>query len=343
MKSVVTMMGWGGVLGALFLTGCSGPVEATTEEPAAGAPDVFELFENTNRRLVSDSADGESAEKLLLDDRLDASGKVRVRVYECSAYGQVLEVRCGVDPDEVLVGGGAWADYGPPPLSWGALLVASAPLDANLETWVGKSKDHMAANHHTLHTYAVGMKLTGVTRATLLGTTSANAPKYIVYREMTSGSDPHPSVDAPLPGGYQVLGGGGLVNYSGCNGVMLTASYRSSGTKWFASAKDHESPCSGTISARVIGVTTGTIPGFGQLLTQQRSASIFSNSGVGTISKNQTSGWATVCAGGATDGNRLLFQMSPTDNDNFRTGSKDHITPAAGATFTYVMEVKKKP
>lgn len=333
-----TVAVWGGLFGVLLgVTACGAPTDSAEAVPAG----TFQLFDNTNRRVVSDSADGEFAEKGLLDDRLDASGRVRIRVYECTGYGQLNEVHCGVDPDEVLVGGGAWADYGPPPLSWGALLVASAPLNANLETWVGKSKDHMKANHHTLHTYAVGMKLSGVTRATLLGTTSPTAPKYIIYREATSGVDQHPARDVSLPTGYQVLGGGGWANFSGCNGNMLTASYRSSATKWFASSKDHESPCPGTISTRVIGVTTGTIPGFGQLLAQQREASVFSSGGVGTVSKNQTSGWATTCAGGKTTGNRLLFQMSPTDDNNFLTGSKDHLVPASGTTFTYVMEVKK--
>lgn len=327
------------ILGTLALAiGCSAEVEQSNADN--GTTDgQYQVFDNTNRQLVSDTADEQFANKLLLDDRLDWSGAVRVRVYECTGYGQILEVRCGVDPDEVLVGGGGWADYG---TGWGALLTASAPLDANLETWVARSKDHIKANFHTLHSYAVGMKLSGVTRATLLGTTSPSATKYIVYRELTSGIDPHPAATVSLPAGYKAIGGGGLVTYGNCAGNMLTASYRASSTQWFASSKDHRAACAATISSRVIGITTGSIPGFGTLLTQQRSSSIFSSSGVGVISKNQTSGWATVCAGGSTDGNRMLFQMSPTSQNNFRTGSKDHIDAASGSTFTYVMEVAKQ-
>lgn len=75
-----------------------------------------------------------------------------------------LIVHCSVDPDEVLVGGGC-ADYGSS--GNGALLTASYPENSALETWIAESKDHLGKDYHALYTYAIGMRLNGVSRNTL--------------------------------------------------------------------------------------------------------------------------------------------------------------------------------
>lgn len=294
-----------------------------------------ELFDNTDRRLVSESIDGDLVQKSWGQDS-DATGSVVIRMYECSGFGQHLTVTCDVDPDEVLVGGGAWADYGTGP---GALLTASFPESNDLETWIGKSKDHGSKNAHTLHVYSIGMKLTGVDRAVL--------KSKMRYVEATSGASAHPTRSLSLPEGFQLIGGGARVNWSGA-GNLLFESYPANSTTWKVGSKDHGATSPASITAFAIGISTGAIAGFGTLEMQIRNTATYAPAlGVGTATRNPTSGWATTCAGGRAEWEgprgRLLFEMRPNENDGVQASSKDHGSPDSGMTWAYALEARKKP
>lgn len=335
-------MAWIGTLSVIFAslaTGCA--MEAGTDGSEAEPEDAadfdveyadLQVFKDTNRKLIRDSEE-ELVDKVWGEDT-DNSGKVRVRVYECSGYGQHVQVNCSVGEDEVVVGGGAWADYGNGP---GALLTGSFPESNDLETWVGRSKDHNGGNAHTLRTYAIGMRLTGVDRATLKSKT--------ILRTKTSGSAPHPGTSVSLPDGYTLIGGGARVNWTG-NGNLLTESYPTNNTTWKVASKDHYGDSPATITAYAIGITTGTISGFGKLQIQQRSDSSSAAGGVATATRTPSSGWATTCAGGRSthvDPGRLLFQMMPSENDEVITSSKDHQHGASGTVYAYLLEARKAP
>lgn len=243
-------------------------------------------------------------------------------------------VHCDVDADEVLVGGGAWADYGS---GQGALLTASYPENNDLETWIAKSKDHQRYNPHTLHAYAIGMKLTGVSRSNLL-------PHMTLKVDTSGAAMGHPSNTISLPPGYQVIGGGARVNWSGY-GNLLTESYPYNNTTWRVKSKDHGTGSPATITAFIIGITSNNIPGFGSLQTQVRNSSVYTNHAVGTATKNPTSGWATSCAAGRADWTghgRMLFKMMPTTDDSIIVSSKDHIVGSSGTTWAYSIEVRKQ-
>lgn len=326
----VSVSGCGGEANDVPVVDADGEAPALEAQDAPSPPDV-EIFENTNRRLVRDSFDSEIVDKVWGEDQ-DSSGLVRIRVYECTGYASVPEVHCGVDPDEVLVGGGAWADYGN---GWGAFLTASYPENNDLETWVARSKDHLQANQHTLHSYAIGMTLQGVDRTTL--------KSKMTLKTLTSGSDHHPGVSLSVPAGFAIIGGGARVNYQGA-GNMLTESYPTNATTWKVGSKDHNASDPSTITAFAIGIATGNIPGFGTLDMQQRNSSSAAQQGVATATKNATSGWATTCAAGRSTysgAGRMLFRMMPTEDDNIQASSKDHVNTDSGSVWAYSLEARK--
>lgn len=302
--------------------------------------DLEELFDNPNRRLVAAYEDGQP---LVVEDGevkvhkawgsdVDRSGRVRTYIFECEGRGQHPVVHCDVDPDQVLVGGGAWAEYS----GHGALLTASYPENGELETWIGKSKDHIRGDRHTLHVYAVGLELSGVSRRTLRSR--------VTMKQATSGSSVHPARTVSVPPGYVLTGGGARVNWSG-SGNLLTESYPTSDRTWKVKSKDHMRNSPATITAYAIGISTSYIPGFGSLRGQRRSTSGWTSHGVGAVTKNPTSGWTTTGMGGKvawSGAGRMLFKIKPNSGDGVDVSSKDHVSPSGGTTTAYVLELQKR-
>jgi hypothetical protein len=273
-------------------------------------------------------------------DFVDSSGTVTVRIKECppTGFGEHLTATCTVDSNFVLIGGGAdVVGEGNP----GALLTASYP-DSSLTTWIASSKDHGLVFYHQLRTYAIGLQLAGVSATTLRN-----------YMYFTSGSSPfaseRPSSTAQLPPGYKLLGGGAIANYTG-PGLLLTSS-RPDGFQWVAEAKDHKYGESGTVTTYAIGITSGTIPGFGSLDTLSTSAPTWAPTGYGTASIATPSGWVLASVGANAQYNgagRLLTDMIPFVDapSNSSMGamirSKDHILADSGYTTAYLIAIRKQ-
>ena len=295
--------------------------------------DDGEVFHNPNRRLVGVFEDGEALpanRRLSWGSDQDASGHVRTFIFECEGRGQHPVVHCDVDPDQVLVGGGAWAEW----TSHGALLTASYPENGQLETWVGASKDHLHAEIHTLHVYAVGLELTGLSRSELMS--------HMTMKEATSGSYSHPAKTVSVPAGYVLTGGGARVDWSG-KGNLLTESYPLSVRTWKVASKDHIDLSPATITAYAIAIKSN-IPGFGTIQGQRRSSSTYTTYGASSVTKNPTSGWTTTGMGGTatwSDTGRMLYMIKPNSGDGIDVSSKDHLVQDSGSTSAYVIELKK--
>lgn len=263
-----------------------------------------------------------------------ATGSLNVTT---SWYGEVIQSTCAVDTDFVLVGGGAWADY--PTGGAGALLTASYP-DSSLTKWTAASKDHDIICPHTLHVYAIGLRLAGVDRTTL-----ANA---MVVQTVTSGTSEYPTASVSLPQGYQIIGGGACANYSaGGYGSLLTGSYPSGLNSWVASSKDHMHVCSASITSYAIGITTGQISGFGSLAVNIASSSV-SSPAYQTPDAHQiiTNGYVLSCLGGKATYNyghgRMLFRIFPDNGEGANAYSKDHEVPDSGVTTAYSIMIRKQ-
>ncbi|MBW7846321.1 MAG: hypothetical protein H3C45_11950 [Bacteroidia bacterium] len=152
------------------------------------------IFNNTNRKLVSTNKQlkkGGDLSELNSTSFTDFSGDIEIRVWEASGYGPGVTVYCSVDPDFVLVGGGAKTDGG-------GLLIGNNPLDANLTTWVARSKMHLYVAEHPLTCYAIGIKLKNISRNTLM--------KYVSLRTNISSVDnAYTSITVSVPGGKKLL------------------------------------------------------------------------------------------------------------------------------------------
>lgn len=264
----------------------------------------------------------------------DASGKVQTQIWECTTYGNgARTATCSVASDQVLIGGGAWADYGN---GAGALLTASYPQNNALTTWVGSAKDHGISCSYTLHVYSIGLKLSGVSYSTLWNN--------MYFTSATSTADHAPSINATLPAGYSLIGGGAKSNYQG-NGQLLTASYPQNLTTWTVSAKDHKYADVATITAYAIGIKT-TIPNFGSFTMDLGESSNYVSSGYAEQSRALITGYVPACMGGHATWNgqgRLLTKMAPSTDgsNNALAGTKDHLYADGGFTYVNFIQFKK--
>jgi hypothetical protein len=147
-------------------------------------------------------------------DFVDASGQVHIKVRVCGATPSAVGLRCAyckLDPDYVLVGGGA--EIGGSPTS--AQLRASFPYPSASApagcvgngtaareglTWLARSS---GTSSHTLAAVAVGLKVDGITADELI------AGNYIRTHETTSTRSAQPTKDTPPFGPeYIVISGG---------------------------------------------------------------------------------------------------------------------------------------
>lgn len=266
----------------------------------------------------------------------DRSGKVVVQVSSCAWVGasNSPSADCNVDPDFVLVGGGAEIEGDGHP---GALLTASYP-DANKTTWHAASKAHEYDYPHRLRAYAIGLRVQGMSREDLA--------RYVQYSEATSGASLVPSAVAPVANGYLLIGGGARVNWQG-RGQLLTSS-RPDGNQWVAEGKAHSYADSATITAFAIGIRDQPLPRVGRIQRTINSASTWSGSGYNYAALEVSSGYALVSTGAtaqydnpATAG-RLLSDIVPFADSTYsrpgtRATSKDHRYPDSGRTTAYVI------
>jgi hypothetical protein len=140
----------------------------------------------------------------------DWSDSVEVVIIDKENRGQHVFVDVSVPPDFVLIGGGAVVLEQMYPDA--ALLTASYP-DNNLSTWHAASKDHRFPFPHTLRGFAIGLKLKGLSRDEL--------KKCIRVFTNTSGTDQYPNTEVSVGDGYNLIGGGAKINWSGEGNLLV--------------------------------------------------------------------------------------------------------------------------
>jgi hypothetical protein len=340
----------------LPFVGCDSPPAppAPADRPAAAEDNVLRDPEtgatyllNPQRRVMQPALppDTQALSLGFSYSMFDWSGTVETRVWECVEYTRrsiQTGIACQVDPDYVLVGGGAWAHY----FGAGALLTENRPFDRGLVTWVASSKDHLSADPHELHVYAIGLKLAGVSRAVLLSnmTFVSSGP---------SAQAAHPAHQVAVPSGYVLTAGGARVNWSGAGNLLTSTRSPYSCcpfTTWTVASKDHVKSSPATIEAYAIGIKP-TIAGFGTLETSDRgtapSRAPCGYSVVRTVNV-RPDGWVYTGIGGDTTWNaagRLLFQVGPDPSDPNQTivASKDHRAADWGCITSNLITMRKKP
>lgn len=286
---------------------------------------------------VEDAKEAKTTQAISPLDITDASGTVTVRIKQCADTGAVHfpTATCSVDSGFVLVGGGAEIVGDDSP---GALLYASFP-DTTLTTWTAQSKDHDISFLHQLRAYSIGLRLTGVAPATLRASMALVTAR--------SAAAQHPFATAGLPAGFKVVGGGARANWISA-GQLLIGSFPS-GQGWFGASKDHVVAETGTIDVFAIGITTGTIPGFGTLDVMVTPTAVASGSGYSAANLAVPSGWVLTSIGGNATFNsagRMLTDMVPyVDSAKTQQGatirSKDHEVADIGQTSAVVISARR--
>jgi len=275
----------------------------------------------------------------------DASGALTVFIKNCSELPSDIApdgpvpapprhnaVHCALDPDFVLVGGGAAvAGQGEP----GALLTESYP-DPYAPVWHAASKDHLTPYPHKLSAYAIGLKVRGLTADQLRAHV-----KVKVYGSVTA---QHPSQTVTVDPGTLLIGGGAAAVWRD-HGLLLTASHPSAdGRSWIAEAKDHKTEEEGTVTAYAIQISEN-IPGVGQLSARVFSQGRSVDTGYGEAWVRIDPAMVLTSVGGrsVTGGaGRLLTDVTPSSDAErgwagARVVSKDHRTKAGGETVAYAI------
>ncbi len=320
---------------------------------------------NPQWRIVQRAPKGMAKTNGLLQTWTDWSGQVETRIYQCASPTKAQHqnsIGCQVEPGFILVGGGAYADYG---TGGGALLWESRPLDGNLVTWVASSKDHQSANPHYLHTYAIGLRLKDnsgnyIPKSSLLG-------PHIYFRSETSSPAAHfafYSLQSYVAEGtwYDALylGGGARLNWN-CCGALLNKSlleHWNDGSQFRGSGKDHGSSDPSTITAYGILMINDwyykqvrksrPIDGFGRLEFKVASSNGNSvSTGAATALVDVETEFVITGPGGeakATSGpGRLLYGIKPTGTTSGQVSvySKDHKAVSGGYNIASIMQIRK--
>jgi hypothetical protein len=306
-----------GLLFALLNSGCV----AETEEPEAVA----------------------AVEEGITTDSTDATGTIHIHVSTCTDIQGVgtHNTDCTVPVGYVLVGGGAEVRNAAPN---GALLTASFP-DTDLKTWHASSKDMDFLQTEQLASFAIGMRIDGISEATL------RSKMTIVHAD--SAVNEHPTGSVALPAGYLLVGGGTAAHWS-TQGLYLTQTYgNASSNTWSGAAKDHGHIENGYVTTYAIGVSTSLTKvcgGTSRTLFHFNSFSSpsFVATGYSTSSMSVPSGHALTSVGGLASYNgpgRILTAITPWNSAaqsqmGALATSKDHEYTDSGNTQAYAASVQ---
>ncbi|MEL6535928.1 MAG: hypothetical protein AAFQ98_10975 [Bacteroidota bacterium] len=325
------------LLGSILMVFSSCEPDSTLPEPELDTQPSYEVGEaetesshkaTTMGRFVTSGSGGHFT---------DGSGTITTQVfwslYESSG-GKINGVTASVPADYVVVGGGASINYG---TGGGAMITESRPDVNNRSIWVASSSDFHYPNEHQMWVYAVGMKISGVSAATLR--------QYTTVQLMGSQRSLNPDLTFGAPSGYQLLGGGVklLSNCHNCLNIphFVQANYPVNANQWNVESGHVDNYVWNQIEGYAIGIKS--IPGYGSVEIGffQQGASY--NSGPTTHDYSDLpNGWVLAGAGGYTASeDRFIYRMQPW-NGGVSVESKDHMDVyRSGYTHAYAIGVRK--
>lgn len=200
------------------------------------------------------------AQTTLISTHTDSSGKISIAIFEKvvpqprSAH---RDITIEVAEQYLAIGGGLQGSR----LGNGHFLTASHP-NQNLSAWQVSSKDHLHAHPVAVRAFAIGLKISGLTREQLR--------QYISVNLASSAYSATPQISTSVPKGYTLISGGFRINYFE-TGSLATASYPHNGS-WHVSAKEHITKSPASVQAFAIGILSN-LPKLGYVQTTLRSSS----------------------------------------------------------------------
>ncbi|MBN8228336.1 hypothetical protein JYK02_12570 [Corallococcus macrosporus] len=276
--------------------------------------------------LVSSTA---AAQQAVLTD---ASGKIQIGIFhKDSEQAAQPIVTIPVGGDWVVIGGGGftdWLGYN----GYGSLLTASYP-DPYFSSWTVRAKDHIYSNPAVIRGYAIGMRVSGLSRQQLL--------EHVKLNSVASAYSGTPSATAYVDSGYTLLGCAFQIQYSSA-GNMAVDAYPSNSSSCYASGKDHQIFDVSMMFVSTIGIRT-TIPGVGNIInTLQSALSTASYPPMATAKVPDgfvvTGGGADITSSGA---GHLLWMNRPLVSNSWTVGSKWHaVTDTSGYVRAFAIGVK---
>jgi hypothetical protein len=286
-------------------------------------------------------------------------GIARIGLFSADSNpGPNNEVRVSVDPDMVVIGGGAVGDD-----QIGKMLTASFP-SPDLKTWIVRAKDHMNSDPTAVTGYAIGLRIQD-------SNGSVDLTRYLHLTSATSRLVSHPDAFAPVWPNCVLLGGGFEVNWAGA-GSLATASFPTFDESnqplgWLARAKDHEvkSPACITTYAvcmeQVVTLDDGTPQGkrFSVSPTSKHDLSVAqahpAQSALLNNAKEPGNQYLMTGGGGdaqweVTNGaGSLLWKLQPVfepgniNSQRFDAASKDHDIPDPVSIVVWVLGINLVP
>jgi hypothetical protein len=198
---------------------------------------------------------------------ISADGQTKIEISIWSDYGSSQGANnqywlghesVVVDPDFVLIGGGAKiTDFSNSTAGVDALLYAAYPVNDNtFSTFTADSKDHYPGYSyaHRLWVYAIGMKVYyyDQSSASFIAIPSSTLKSYMNITTATSSSSSAPDAFAAAPSGHTPLSGGAQLFYTlWTYGRMLCATgmLNYSTNNSYGKGKDHISADPGIITS----------------------------------------------------------------------------------------------
>jgi len=258
----------------------------------------------------------------------DWSGTVQIAIVTSYTTGTDLQLDVKVPDGYALIGGGAVAS---PLVSTSAAFLTAAYPDLDYTTWHAASTDHMHTFVHTLYGYAIGLKVTGMTKQEL----TSNMWLF----SNTSSVASHPATSVTIENAYTLIGGGAKVA-SDANLLVYSYPY---GTSWFAASKDHEVSAPATITAYALGLKTAVLEQKNLEVVRDSIATVTSG-GISSASIFVDTTWVAGSPGALATykgAGRMLQGIAPHLQDATVT-SKDLDVSDSGTTAVYALKIRKK-
>jgi hypothetical protein len=346
----------------LFFSGCQkNPIPPLVDESSLANKSESFISKDSTPPIFKDAAKlfgkpnivpTPSFARQLISSAYDYSGRLQVSIWAEYFDGTVNHGEVSVDPDFVLIGGGArTSDFSNSNVGINALLTSAYPKDdGTFSKFVADSKDHIVPYNHRLWVYAIGMKMYDLGQIPL----DPNLIKAnMKLTKAVSSYTAYPTASAIAPSGYTLLSGGAKVNWQGAGNLLTQTMFPTNGiNSWTAKSKDHGISSPATIESYCISIAASSMPQFGILEVSGRFGSVKAkayNSATVNLKAYDFAYpsdplWLIAGVGGQsayTGDGRLLYEVYPVDANTGRISDKDHVYPSTGTLYGYIRMIRK--